>query len=85
MDLDHWRDRIDAVDKQLLELINRRMEFAVEIGKIKRAEGRRVRDPEREREVLARLVQGNGGPASARGIEEIFSRIMQEARDLEQP
>ena len=84
MDLDHWRECIDVVDRQLVELINRRMEFAVEIGKIKRAAGRQVRDPAREEAVIERLVEYNKGPVSARGIEEIFNRIMQEARDLEE-
>ena len=83
MDLDHWRARIDEVDARLLQLINERLEYAVEIGKIKQAEGRQIRAPERERQVLARLVQSNSGPASARAVEEIFGRIMQEARDLE--
>ena len=83
MDLDHWRARIDEVDARLLQLINERLEYAVEIGKIKQAEWRQIRDPERERQVLARLVQSNSGPASACAVEEIFGRIMQEARDLE--
>ena len=38
MDLDHWRARIDEVDARLLQLINERLEYAVEIGKIKQAE-----------------------------------------------
>ena len=44
MDLDHWRARIDEVDVRLLQLINERLEYAVEIGKIKQAEGRQIRD-----------------------------------------
>ena len=83
MDLDHWRECIDVVDKELVDLLNRRMEFAVEIGRIKKAEGLSVRDPERERAVLEKLKEHNKGPFSDRAIEEIFSRIMQEARDLE--
>ena len=83
MDLDHWRECIDVVDKELVDLLNRRMEFAVEIGRIKKAEGLSVRDPAREEAVLEKLKEHNKGPFSDRGIEEIFSRIMQEARDLE--
>ena len=84
MDLDHWRECIDVVDKELVELLNRRMEFAVEIGRIKKAEGLSVRDLAREQAVLERLKEHNKGPVSDRAIEEIFNRIMQEARDLEE-
>ena len=85
MDLEHLRECIDQVDKELVDLLNRRMEFAVEIGGIKKAEGMLVRDPAREQAVLEKLKEHNKGPFSDRAIEEIFMRIMQEARYLEEP
>ena len=83
MDLSDWRARIDTVDRILLDLINRRLEYAEEIGQIKRAHGRKVRDEEREREVIERLKTQNGGPLSAEAVADIFNRIMAEARLLE--
>ena len=58
MDLSDWRARIDTVDRILLDLINRRLEYAVEIGRIKRAHGREVRDEQREREVIGLIAAG---------------------------
>jgi chorismate mutase-like protein len=84
MDLSDWRARIDTVDQVLVDLLNRRMQYAMEIGQIKRTHGRQVRDPEREKAILDKLKEYNKGPLSDAAIEDIFNRIMQEARDLEE-
>lgn len=85
MDISDWRARIDTVDRILVDLINRRMEYALEIGKIKGDQGQPVRDAERERRVLATLKQHNNGPASDGALDDIFQRLMEEARHLEGP
>ena len=84
MDLSEWRARIDEVDEELVDLINKRLEYAVEIGKIKRAEGLEVRDPQRERDLLQRLQQYNQGPLGDRALVDVFTRIIAEARGLEE-
>ena len=84
MDLSEWRGRIDEVDEELVDLINKRLEYAVEIGRIKRAEGLEVRDPQRERDLLQRLRQYNQGPLGDSALVDVFTRIIAEARDLEQ-
>ncbi len=83
MDLEGWRARIDTVDRSLVDLLNERMEYCLEIGKIKRGEGRQVQDEEREREVVERLSAYNAGPIGDDAIADIFTRIMAEARALE--
>jgi chorismate mutase len=83
MDISDWRARIDTVDQILVDLINRRLEFAIEIGRIKRASGQQVRDAARERELIDRLQRHNNGPMSDAAIEELFTRIIAEARILE--
>ena len=84
MDLSDWRVRIDTVDQILVDLLNRRMQYALKIGQIKRAHGRQVRDPDREQAILDKLKEYNEGPLGDAAIEDIFNRIMQEARDLEE-
>ena len=84
MDLSDWRGRIDEVDQELVDLINRRLEYAVEIGRIKRAEGLEVRDTQRELDLLQRLREYNQGPLGDSALVEVFTRIIAEARDLEQ-
>ena len=84
MDLSEWRARIDAVDQQIVDLLNQRMQYVLEIGRLKRQHGRPVQDRERERLILERLTAYNQGPISTQAIEDLFNRIMQEARNLEE-
>lgn len=84
MDLSEWRARIDALDQQLVDLLNQRMLYVLEIGRLKRENGNPVQDLERERAILERLSAYNQGPLSTQAIEDLFNRIMQEARNLEE-
>ena len=84
MDLSDWRARIDTVDQVLVDLLNRRMRYALEIGKIKRDQGHQIYDPEREKAVLDGLKAYNQGPIGDKAIDDIFARIIAAARDLEE-
>ena len=84
MDLSEWRARIDELDEELVDLINKRLEYAVEIGRIKRAEGLEVRDPQRERDILERLREYNRGLLRDSALVDVFTRLIAEARELEQ-
>ena len=81
--IDLWRARIDTIDQILVDLINRRLEFAIEIGRIKRDSGQQVRDVARERALIERLLRYNNGPMSDAAIADLFARIISEARILE--
>ena len=82
-EIDDWRARIDEVDERIVGLINERLGYAIEIGRLKRASGRRVRDRARERALIERLRGLNDGPLSEEAIADVFARIMAEARILE--
>lgn len=84
MNLSDWRERIDALDRQLVDLLNERMGCAQEIGRIKKAAGRAVRDPERERVLLDKLKAHNSGPIKDDSLEAIYRQIIQAAVDLEE-
>ncbi len=84
MDLSDWRERIDRLDQRLVDLLNERMSCAQEIGSIKKAEGRPVRDPERERLLLDKLKAYNEGPIKSDSLEAIYRQIIQAAVDLEE-
>lgn len=77
------RDQIDALDAELLALLNRRATLAQSVGEIKRAEGSPVFRPEREAQVRARLHALNKGPLSETGIDAVWREIMSACRSLE--
>ncbi|MFV0337385.1 MAG: chorismate mutase [Chthoniobacterales bacterium] len=82
-DIKHFRTQIDDVDKQLLVLLNRRLELAQEIGKIKNREGLPIYAPEREEQLLRSLIARSEGPLSERALRAIYREIMSAALALE--
>ncbi|NDH51456.1 MAG: prephenate dehydratase [Betaproteobacteria bacterium] len=77
------RTQFDALDQQLLALINQRATLANQVGEIKRAEGSPVFRPEREAEVIRNLQAGNPGPIRDAGIASVWREIMSACRALE--
>ena len=83
--LPELRIQIDAVDRDLLELLNRRAALANEVGEIKRVEGSPVFRPEREAQVIHGLQMANGGPLKGDSLAHIWREIMSACRALEAP
>lgn len=84
-ELSRLRVDIDAVDHQLLELLNRRAALANQVGEIKRAEGSPVFRPEREAQVINGLQVANPGPLKNGNVATIWREIMSACRALEAP
>ncbi|MEA3122681.1 MAG: chorismate mutase / prephenate dehydratase [Paraburkholderia sp.] len=79
------RDRIDAIDGQLIALLNQRAAIALEVGEVKKHFNAPVFRPEREQQVIARLQQMSAGPLAGDHIGAIWREIMAASRSLEQP
>jgi len=76
------RDRIDAIDQQLLQLMNQRASLAREIGELK-GDGPIYR-PEREAQVIGRLRGANPGPLSTDAVGHLFTELISACRALEE-
>jgi chorismate mutase-like protein len=83
MDIADWRQRIDAVDLKILELLNERARYSLEIGKIKQRLNLPVYMPERENHIYARLERANRGPLADAAVRCLFERIIEESRRME--
>ena len=79
------RTRIDAVDRELLALLNRRAALALEVGEVKKQEGSPVFRPEREAQVIDGLKAANPGPLPNDCVAPIWREIMSASRALETP
>jgi chorismate mutase len=77
------RRRIDQIDDQLMKLLNSRSACAVEIGRIKRALGMAVYQPDREKWILDRVEKNNPGPLDSNALRRVFERVIDESRRLE--
>jgi len=85
--LGEMRRQIDAIDDQVLALLNRRAECAQKVAEIKEAQGEEgtFYRPEREVEVLRRLVASNTGPLSNEAVARFFREVMSACLALEKP
>lgn len=79
------REKIDAIDRELVELINRRLGLAGEIGRIKRSTGGEIYVPEREDAVLRKVCGQNAGPIKNDALRAIYRELMSAAIALEKP
>ncbi len=78
--LEKLRATINNIDTKILKLINRRAKIVKKIGKIKISKGYNIYSPEREKEIIERLIKYNTGPITEDDIKDIFSIIMQICR-----
>lgn len=77
------RERIDAIDRRLVDLLNERTTIVEEIGRIKRGSNLAIYEPKRESDVFDNIASQNHGPLSAEGLKRIFERIIDEMRRIQ--
>jgi len=77
------RERIDAIDAQILDLLNQRARVAEEVGHVKAQTNAPVFRPEREAQVLRGVAERNPGPLHDADLQTIFREIMSACRALE--
>lgn len=85
--LQQVRERINAIDAELLRLISERAACAQDVAKIKDAHGEAVQyyRPEREAEILRRIKAENPGPLDGEEVARLFREIMSACLALEKP
>ncbi|MEM7000721.1 MAG: prephenate dehydratase [Pseudomonadota bacterium] len=83
------RERIDSLDQQLLQILNARAQCALEVGEIKQgsadAEPPVFYRPEREAQILKRLMAENPGPLPDKAVAGLFREIISCCLNLEMP
>lgn len=85
MSLEELRRRIDELDRQLVELLNERARVVIEIGRLKNKTGGAVYAPDREKNVLERIIEVNKGPLPDRCLMAIWREMMSGSFVLERP
>lgn len=86
MGLDKLRKQIDEIDSQLVELINKRAQIVVEVGKYKKSTGAApIYAPDREKQVLEKICQLNKGPLPDKTFRAVWRELMSGSFFLERP
>ena len=82
-----FRSAIDALDDEILRLLNDRSQHVIEIGKLKKRvdSDAHLHTPGREAEVVERLMRQNQGPFPSEAIRPVYREIMSASLSLEGP
>jgi chorismate mutase-like protein len=81
--LGRCRERIDEIDRRLVELLNERTSIVEEIGRVKREANLAIYEPKRESQVFDNITSHNDGPLSEERLKRIFERIIDEMRRVQ--
>src|SRR5215218_1173770 len=82
-EMDALRAGIDAVDEEIVHLLDQRARLARRIGEIKLENGLEAYAPARERAVLDRVAALGAGDFPKRGLEAVFREIISSSISLE--
>ncbi|MFQ5881289.1 MAG: prephenate dehydratase [Candidatus Methylomirabilales bacterium] len=85
MGIQEFRRQIDAIDSQILELLNRRAEIVLQVGAEKAKGNVAYHSPEREEEIIDRLTRENRGPFPGGAVKAVYREILSACLSLERP
>ena len=77
------REKLDEIDKQIVDLYEKRMAICGQVGEFKIASGKKVFDKQREMEKLAAVSANVEDPFYKKGVVELFEQIMSVSRKLQ--
>lgn len=84
-DLKKLREKIDKIDEEILELLNKRSNIVLDVAHIKREKNAKFYSPEREKTILQRLAAMNKGPFPNDALKILYREILSASLSLEEP
>ena len=81
--INELRKEIDAIDDQLVELLNQRAQRVLKIRSLKQQGNISIFDPRREEEIFDRAIAKNKGPLFDETLREILDTVIDCMRELE--
>lgn len=76
MDLLACRKELDGIDRQIVELFEKRMKICGDVAQSKIESGKAVFDPERENQKLAAVKEQAHGEFNQQAVQELFAQMM---------
>jgi chorismate mutase/prephenate dehydratase len=77
------REKIDLIDRRLVDLLNERTVIVEEIGRVKKDAQLAIYEPKRETQVFENITSHNAGPLGSDSVKRIFERIIDEMRRVQ--
>ncbi len=82
-ELDHLRKKIDKINAEILELLNKRSSVVLEVGRVKKKAKSDYHVLDREHKIYQKLVKLNKGPFPNSAIRPVFREIISASLSLE--
>jgi chorismate mutase/prephenate dehydratase len=70
------RTEISAIDRELIALVNRRIDTVARLKRHKDEHGIAFVDPDREAQLITDRVRENSGPLSEQGLREFYAELL---------
>ncbi len=83
MDIRSWREKIDELDRKLVELLNERAKAAQAIGRLKRSTQMPIYEPDRERTIFQNIAAANSGPLRDQDLQVIYQALIAVMREIQ--
>lgn len=83
LDLGEIRDKIDGIDRQLVDLFEERMQLCTDVAKYKIETGKKVLDTDREKAKIEAVSKMVKDPKNVHAIDDLFSQIMANSRKMQ--
>ena len=83
LDLGEIRNEIDTIDREIVELFEKRMELCGNVAEYKIENGKQVLDTDREKEKIDKVMALARNSFNKKGVEELFKQIMAMSRKLQ--
>jgi monofunctional chorismate mutase len=80
-DLNKLRKEVDKLDKEMITLLKKRFKIAIEIWKIKKPLGMKIKNPKREKEIIDNFAKESG--FNKKFVKELYNIIFIESRRLQ--
>ena len=77
------REKIDKIDKKIINLIKNRMDIAKEVGKIKSTLNIPIEDKKREEEIISRLVELSDGSLNPNQLIRIITALFKISKQVQ--
>ena len=82
--LDKQRAEIDAIDREIVSLFERRMQIVMEVARIKKENGIAIFDASREKEVIAKVQSYLKDATLKEELAEAYETLMKVSKDYQQ-
>ena len=81
--LEKQRAEIDAIDREIVALFERRMQVVVDVARIKKENGIAILDASREKEVIAKVQSYLKDAALKEALAEAYETLMKVSKDYQ--